>query len=77
MRIEQSWNLDFSVWDLTSSSGDQMETNEKYLYWFRVNSGPKTMKKERILMKECIPRLGSKNQGMTLWALGMGNNLHS
>lgn len=37
--IEQSWNLDFSVWDLTSSSGEQIETNEKYLL------GPNTMKK--------------------------------
>lgn len=77
MRIEQSWNLDFSVWDLTSSSGEKMETNEKYLYWFRVNLGPNTMKKERIVMKEFIPRLGSKGQGMNLWALGMGYNLHS
>lgn len=78
MRFEQSWNLDFSVWDLTSSSGEQMETNEKYLYWFRVNLGPNTMTKElRNTDEGCIPRLGSKGQGMTLWALGMGNNLHS
>lgn len=75
MRVEKSWNLDVSVWDLNSSSGEQMETMRNIFILFRKNLGPNTMKKElRNTDEEMYTSSGVKG---SIQGLGIGNNLHS